>query len=139
MFGPDQAVRDKDGKHEFAKPFTWWVDKAQGARSGAATRPRARALAARAPGVLLALQALTPLPLPCPSHAPRARLKMAFQVHAWWRRWRGGAFPFRWTVSFRSTEALQTHWHTTIPPLLRSPASCAGAQGAQDARDRPDR
>ena len=35
MFGPDQAARDKEGKHEWAKPFTWCESRARvGPRRG---------------------------------------------------------------------------------------------------------
>ena len=30
IFGPDQAARDKEGKHEWAKPFTWCESRARG-------------------------------------------------------------------------------------------------------------
>ena len=43
MFGPDQAVRDTSGNHDWAKPFTWYA-------MGVRAKPHGQAL--RAPSLL---------------------------------------------------------------------------------------
>ena len=53
---------------------------------------------------------------------------------------KGGSVPFSLDcVVPQHGNSADARWLTTLPPLMRSHASCAGAQGAQDARDWPDR
>ena len=104
MFGPDQAVRDKSGNRDWAKPFTWCVrHHTTGATAEHAHVPAcllaclpACLLAFLAPARLARLWArdcnspvtlhLCPTP-PRPSTPVPARLNMAFQVRAGCQPW----------------------------------------------------